>query len=125
MICPYVCHFRKRKEDTFMQVGGNYTSATQALFSPAQTSQNVGASQSSSSDASSAVQWFMAYAKESPGQQMFTNWLGSQNISQAQYNAMSPQQQEKLRTEFEQHLKTQMDPSGSTASISVQAKAFS
>jgi hypothetical protein len=103
----------------FMQISGTYNSAAAALSSSLQTSQTAASSQNSSAATSNPVQWFMAYAKESPGQQLFTSWLGSQNVSQAQYNAMSPQEQQKLRAEFEQHLKTEMAPSAYAASIPV------
>lgn len=55
-----------------------------------------------------AVQDFMDYMKESPAQQMFTNFLSSHHISQNEYNAMSPQQKEALTKQFEQELKQQM-----------------
>jgi hypothetical protein len=60
-------------------------------------------SASSNSDAGGeeALQEFMSYAKETPAQRMFDSWLQSQNITEQQYNAMTPAQKQKLTDEFE------------------------
>lgn len=48
---------------------------------------------------------FLRYARETPEQRMFDNWLNSQGISQAQYNALSPQQQQALHAKFEEQMR--------------------
>ena len=95
-------------EDFSNQINGS--SAFQQPTQPATSFQNTLA------DASSSLQWFQSYVKETPGQQMFTAWLGSQKISPAQFQAMSPQAQQKLRDEFEHQLREKMEPSESATS---------
>jgi len=68
----------------------------------------------------SGVQAFMDYMKETPAQQMFTSFLGSQHISQSEYDAMTPKQQEALMQKFEQQLKLKME-TGSTNLSSVNS----
>jgi hypothetical protein len=92
-----------------MQVSG-----IQSLYSDA-TSQSTKPSQNGGSfndylggAGEDAVHEFDAYMKETPAQQMFTNFLGSHHISQRQYDAMSPEQQQALTRQFEQQLKQQM-----------------
>ena len=48
---------------------------------------------------------FLRYARETPEQRLFDNWLNSQGISQAQYNALSPQQRQALHDKFEQQMR--------------------
>jgi hypothetical protein len=62
------------------------------------------------------VQEFMAFANETPAQWMFSNFLASKHISQAQYDSMSSQEQEALRQQFEQQMKQQMLPAANTIS---------
>ena len=54
------------------------------------------------------VQQFMDYMKETPAQRLFTSFLNSHHITQSQFDAMSPKQQEALTQQFEQQLKQQM-----------------
>ncbi len=61
------------------------------------------------------VQQFMDYMKETPVQRMFTNFLSSHHISQSQFDAMSPQQQQALTQQFEQQLKQQMSGASNTS----------
>jgi hypothetical protein len=55
-----------------------------------------------------AVKEFMDYAKETPEQRMFSNWLGGQGITEKDYNAMSPAQQQSLRNKFEEQLESKL-----------------
>jgi len=56
----------------------------------------------------SAVQDFLDYAKETPAQRMFDNWLSSQNITMSQYNAMPPAEQAKLVAAYQEYIKEHM-----------------
>lgn len=60
---------------------------------------------SSTSSSDNAVQDFMEYAKETPAQRMFNDWLTSQNITMSQYNAMPQAEQTKLTSEYREYLK--------------------
>jgi hypothetical protein len=64
-----------------------------------------------------AVQQFMDYAKETPAQRMFDNWLEGQHITQAEYDSMSQAQKQKLLDQYQLQLKQEMmgGMGGSTA----------
>ena len=51
---------------------------------------------------------FKRYASETPEQRMFDNWLQSQDISQSDYNAMTPQQQQALHDKFEEQIRDKL-----------------
>lgn len=93
-----------------------------------QTSQNATSFQSFFSSASdnsnNAVQEFLDYANESPAQRLFTDWLGSQHITQQQFNAMSPQDQLKLTEKFQEQMKERLG-NGSTESSATPSSGVS
>jgi len=60
------------------------------------------------------TQQFMDYMKETPAQRMFTNFLTSHHISQSQFDAMPPKQQQALIQQFEQQLKQRMTAASET-----------
>ncbi len=70
------------------------------------------ASEDASDD--TAVQEFMNYAKETPAQRMFNDWLSSQNITEQQYAAMTPAQQQKLVEKFEAQMKQELSGEANT-----------
>jgi hypothetical protein len=55
-----------------------------------------------------AVQDFLSYMHETPGQRMFDSWLGSQHISKEQFAAMSPADKQKLVERFRRELEEKM-----------------
>lgn len=55
-----------------------------------------------------AVEEFMHYAKETPAERMFDNWLHSQNITEQQYDAMTPAEKQKLVDQFETQMKQKL-----------------
>lgn len=97
-----------------MQIPGIENSSTFAGAALQQTNQDTSPFQSHFTDAfdgdENPVQEFMDYAKETPAQRLFTDWLGSQNITQAQFNAMSPKEQQKLVEKFQEQLKHRLAP---------------
>ena len=87
------------------------TSSFESCFVDASSSSDSTVSSSTSSNDLSnnaAVQAFMNYAKETPAQRMFDSWLTNQNVTEQQYNAMTPAQQQKLINEFEAQLKEKL-----------------
>jgi hypothetical protein len=72
------------------------------------TSAVSGTSSSNDPGGDEALQEFMSYAKETPAQRMFDNFLQSQNISKQQYDAMTPAQKQKLVDAFEAQLKEKL-----------------
>jgi hypothetical protein len=106
-----------------LQKDSKTASSFATFFQAASDSSSAASGSSSSSDASGddAVEEFMRYAKETPAQRMFDSWLSSQNITMAQYNAMTPAEQQKLVTEFETQMKTRLhnEMNGSLAMTSV------
>lgn len=56
-----------------------------------------------------SLQEFMAYAKETPAQRLFTSWLSGQNITQQEYNTMPTEQKQKLVEEFERQEKQKLE----------------
>jgi hypothetical protein len=104
-----------------MQVSGIQSLFSDVPSQSTQTNQSGGSFNDYLDGASgNGVQAFMDYMKETPAQQMFTSFLGSQHISQSQYDAMTPQQQEALMQKFEQQLKLKME-TGSTNISSVNS----
>jgi hypothetical protein len=78
-------------------------------------------SDSDSSD--SAIEEFMAYAKETPAERMFDNWLGSQHMTMAQYNSMTTAQKQAITNEYNAYMKQELNSqvaglSSTTATVS-------
>jgi hypothetical protein len=67
-----------------------------------------GSGSTSKASGSDALQAFMRYAKETPAQRMFDNWLQGQGVTQEQFNAMTPAQKQKLVNEFETQMKAKL-----------------
>jgi hypothetical protein len=115
-----------------VQIFGVQNSSTYTSSPSQQVSQNTSsfasylsaASGNSNDSSDDAVQEFMNYAKETPAQRMFDNWLGSQNITQAEYNAMTPAQKQALIEKFEVQMKQELK-SGLTGSSSSTATSSS
>jgi hypothetical protein len=65
------------------------------------------------------TQQFMDYAKETPAQRMFDNWLEGQHISQSEYDSMTQAQKQKLIDQYQLQLKQEMmgGMGGSTAGL--------
>jgi len=92
----------------------------------ASSSTSSSASTSSMSSGDKALQEFMRYAKETPAERMFDSWLSSQNISEKQYNAMTPAQQQALHQKFEQQLEQKLkDESLATLNSAVTSSSVS
>jgi hypothetical protein len=87
-----------------------------------QASSQAGPAKAASSD-DDGLQQFLQYAKETPAQRMFDNWLSSQHITMAQFNSMSTAAKEKLTQQFEQYMKETMQGSVAGTSNSVAAAA--
>lgn len=92
-------------QDSPAYVASTTQQNSQAGFSFASELLGAGASSGSSDD---AVQEFMNYAKETPAQRMFSDWLGSQNVTPQQFSAMTPEQQQALINKFEEQLEVKM-----------------
>lgn len=56
---------------------------------------------------SAAQSYLMSFASMTPAQQMQASVMSSLGVSQAQYNAMTPQQQTKIQQEIQEKLKQQ------------------
>ncbi len=67
-----------------------------------------GSSITSADPADDAVKEFMDYAKETPEQRLFDGWLGTQGVSEKDFKAMSPAQQQDLRNKFEEQMADRM-----------------
>jgi len=93
-------------DSTATQTGKNSSTSSFASHFTHASSQTGTAKAASSDD--SGLQEFLRYAKETPAQRMFDSWLGSQNITMDQYNAMSAAEKEKLTQQFEQYMKETM-----------------
>jgi hypothetical protein len=63
---------------------------------------------SAASDSGSGVEDFLNYAKETPAQRMFDNWLSGQHITMSQYNAMTDAEKQKLLEQYRQQLEQEM-----------------
>ena len=72
-------------------------------------------SSSSRTSGSEAEAEFMAYAKASPGEQLFYNWLGAEGVSVVQYQAMSPADQEALREKYAHQLEGRIEANAEAA----------
>jgi hypothetical protein len=116
----------RKKNISKMQILGVQTNSTYAVPSAQQGSNSSSSFASYFSEATgssdNAVQEFLDYAKETPVQRMFDSWLASQHISKDQYNAMTPEEKQKLVDEFKeqlkQRLKSELSSSTSTAGTS-------
>jgi hypothetical protein len=84
-----------------MQVSGIQSGYNDVPSQSTKPGQSVGAGED-------GVQQFMDYMKETPAQRLFTSFLNSHHITQSQFDAMSPKQQQALTQQFEQQLKQQM-----------------
>ena len=60
----------------------------------------------------SIVQQFLQFAKMTPAQRMFAQMLNKLGISQDQFNAMSPAEQQKVEQKIQQMIKQQVQDSG-------------
>ncbi|WP_213770101.1 hypothetical protein [Bradyrhizobium sp. dw_78] len=82
----------------------------------AATSSSSGAQQSSSltpksAQGNSIVQQFLQYANMTPAQRMFASMLGKLGLTQDQFNAMSPADQQKVEEKIQQMVKQQVQDS--------------
>jgi hypothetical protein len=88
------------------------TSSFASFFQDASSSSSgsavSGAASSDDPGGDEALQEFMSYAKETPAQRMFDSWLQGQNITEQQYNAMTPAEKQKLTNEFEAQMKEKL-----------------
>jgi hypothetical protein len=66
----------------------------------------------------SAVQDFLSYMHESPGERMFDSWLGSQHMSRQQFESLGPAEKQKVmerfRRELEEKMKSKLDGTADT-----------
>lgn len=98
-----------------MQIFGIQDNSASAISSTPHQNQSKSASSfgsylaAASDSDDNAVQEFMDYAKETPAQRMFSNWLGSHNITQQQFDAMTPAQQQALVDQFKQQMEQSLD----------------
>jgi len=111
-------------------------SSTQVASSAAEKSSNssfasayqlaVGSSSSgsASTSGSEALAEFEAYAKASPGEQLFYNWLGAEGVSILKFKAMSPADQEALREKYAHQLEGRIE-ANAEATLSKAASATS
>jgi hypothetical protein len=89
-----------------------------ASTKPAASSSSSSATQSTSgltgqsSQANSIVQQFLQYANMTPAQRMFAQMLNKLGITQDQFNAMSPAEQQKVEQKIQQMIKQQVQDSG-------------
>jgi hypothetical protein len=105
-----------------MQVSGVQDSSIYTTSSSQQQAATTSSTSSFASHFSTAassgddiVQEFMKYASETPEQRMFDNWLSSQNVSEQQYDAMTPAQQQALIDKFEEQLKAHLQSQALTS----------
>lgn len=66
----------------------------------------------------SVVQQFLEYGKETPAQQMFSNWLGSQNMTLDQFNALSQSEKDKVLEKYREQLESRYGAGGVSHSAS-------
>ncbi|SDR82917.1 hypothetical protein [Bradyrhizobium canariense] len=59
----------------------------------------------------SAVQQFLEYANMTPAQRMFASMLNKLGLTQDQFNAMSPADQQKVEQKIQQMIKQQVQDS--------------
>jgi hypothetical protein len=64
-----------------------------------------------SSQAQSPAQQFLQYANMTPAQRMFASMLGKLGITQEQFDAMSPAEQQKIEDKIRDMIKKQLDDS--------------
>jgi hypothetical protein len=104
------------------QKSNKATSSFASFFQDASGSGSAvsGAASSDDPGGDEALQEFMRYAKETPAQRMFDSWLKSQNISEQQYQSMTPAEKQKLINEFEVQMKEKLHNEMS-ASLSLAA----
>ena len=62
-----------------------------------------------SAQAKTPAQQFMEYANMTPAQRMFASMLGKLGITQDQFNAMSPAEQQKIEDKIRDMIKKQLD----------------
>jgi len=82
--------------------------ATSPFSTQSSSTQNAGA-------ANPAVQQFLEYAKMTPAQRLHAQMLAQLGLTQDQFNAMSPADQQKVEDKIRQMIKQQID-SGSDKS---------
>jgi hypothetical protein len=99
-----------------MQVSGIQSPFNDTTSQPTKAGQSGGSfNDYLSSTAESGVQQFIDYMKETPAHRMFANFLNSHHISQSQFDAMPPKEQEALTQQFEQELKQQISGASNTS----------
>jgi len=64
------------------------------------------AAQESQQTSKGAADWFLAFMRESPAQQMEDEWLQAHHLTEADLAQMSPAQREQIIKEMEQDIKT-------------------
>ena len=80
-------------------------------MSPAATNTPPKPSNLSSSSAQSVTQQFLAYANMTPAQRMQADMLSQLGITEAEYKAMSPAEQQKVDEKIQQMIKRQAEAS--------------
>jgi hypothetical protein len=93
----------------FVTKPSSTSSSTSSSSSATQSSSSLGAQ---SSQDNSIVQQFMQFANMSPAQRMFAQMLNKLGISQDQFNAMSPADQQKVEQQIQQMIKQQAQDNG-------------
>ena len=97
-----------------------------SLFETDATSSGAAtASTTSSKDSSdAAVQAFLEYARETPAQRLFSNWLGSQKMTLDDYNRLPEAAKEKLVEKFREQLEQELGGASATASSTATTGAL-
>jgi hypothetical protein len=95
------------------QTGNRKTSSFQDYLAAAQndttgSTGSTGTAGTGTGTGTGAVQDFLSYMHETPGQRMFDSWLGSQHISKEQFAAMSPAEKQKVMEQFRRELEEKM-----------------
>ena len=95
-----------------MQIHGvqNFSTYNQPLTQQADNDASTfGAAFLSASDSTgSAVSDFLNYAKETPAQRIFDNWLGGQHVTMDQYNALTDPEKQKLVEKYREQLQHEL-----------------
>lgn len=87
---------------------------TLSSFSNGSAAQSKAVSQSTEKNAEkqqgtgSVEENFLKYLQKSPAERMFENWLASQKMTKEQFDAMSPEEKQKLIEKFKREMQEEL-----------------
>jgi hypothetical protein len=102
---------------TISATGSSYLYGTQYGSKSAQTSGGPPTAKSSAADE------FMNYMKMTPAERMQANWLSSHGISKEKFEAMSPEEKQKLLAKMKHEIEEQIKKASDTNTRKVDITA--